>query len=157
MRIGELSKKTGCDVQTIRYYEREGLLPASARSDANYRIYGSDHLERLSFIRHCRALDMTLEEIRTLLRYRDSPNEACDAVNTLIDEHIEHVVTRIASLQELEKQLKALRVRCSLPRHAKDCGILQGLGDEDVRRPRRAARTKSYAELNRTHRRAARK
>lgn len=152
MRIGELSKKTGCDVQTIRYYEREGLLPASARSDANYRIYGNEHFERLSFIRHCRALDMTLEEIRTLLRYRDSPNEACDAVNTLIDEHIEHVITRIASLQELAKQLKTLRVRCSEPRRVKDCAILSGLSDESIPRPRRRSKSAGQVELEQAHR-----
>lgn len=155
MRIGELSKKIGCDVQTIRYYEREELLPASSRTEGNYRVYDDSHAERLSFIRHCRALDMTLEEIRALLLYRDSPNDACDAVNALIDEHIGHVATRIASLRKLEKQLKALRVRCNLPRHVKDCGILKGL--EDVSRPRRTRRTKAHAELNGTHRRAARK
>lgn len=129
MKIGELSKKTSCDVQTIRYYERAGLLSALARSDGNYRLYGEEHVSRLSFIRHCRSLDMALNEIRVLLRYRDSPDEACDEVNELIDEHIRQVVGRVSALVELEAQLKALRVRCSSARHAKDCEILKGLDD----------------------------
>lgn len=157
MRIGELSGKTGCDVQTIRYYEREGLLPASPRSEGNYRIYSDAHAERLSFILHCRALDMTLAEIRTLLHYRDSPDEACHAVNDLIDEHIGHVVTRIADLRKLEKQLKALRVRCNRPQRVKDCGILKGLGDEDAPAPRRTTRTKPHAGIDQTHAHSVRK
>ena len=67
MKIGELAKITDCQVETIRYYEREGLLPQAPRSESNYRIYGAEHTERLGFIRHCRSLDMTLEEIRVLL------------------------------------------------------------------------------------------
>ena len=64
MKIGELATLTGCPVETIRYYEREGLLPAPSRSAGNYRQYDTAHVERLSFIRHCRSLDMTQEEIR---------------------------------------------------------------------------------------------
>ncbi|EPN13687.1 MerR family transcriptional regulator, partial [Pseudomonas syringae pv. actinidiae ICMP 18804] len=91
MKIGELAKLTDTQVETIRYYEREGLLPAPARSDGNYRLYTQAHMERLSFIRNCRSLDMTLEEIRNLLNLRDSPQDQCESVNALIDEHIEHV------------------------------------------------------------------
>ena len=67
MKIGELAKATDCAVETIRYYERENLLPAPARSDGNYRLYTQAHVERLTFIRNCRTLDMTLDEIRSLL------------------------------------------------------------------------------------------
>lgn len=66
IKIGELAKRTGCEVVTIRYYEKEGLLPEPARSDGNFRLYGAAHVERLRFIRHCRSLDMSLSEIRTL-------------------------------------------------------------------------------------------
>jgi DNA-binding transcriptional MerR regulator len=62
-------------VETIRYYEREGLLREPSRSEGNYRLYTDTHIERLQFIRHCRSLDMTLEEIRNLLRFRDSLEE----------------------------------------------------------------------------------
>ena len=64
MRIGEVAQATGTSIETIRYYEREGLLPAPARSEGNYRIYEAAHVDRLLFIRHCRRLDMTQDEIR---------------------------------------------------------------------------------------------
>ncbi|WP_341521701.1 Cd(II)/Pb(II)-responsive transcriptional regulator [Pseudomonas sp. G.S.17] len=126
MKIGELAKLTDAQVETIRYYEREGLLPPPARSEGNYRLYTQAHVERLTFIRNCRGLDMTLEEIRSLLNLRDSPQDQCESVNALIDEHILHVNTRIASLQALQTQLLDLRERCSegAPDH---CGILDRL------------------------------
>ena len=70
MKIGELATASGTPVDTIRFYEREGLLPAPARSAANYRQYEAAHLERLQFIRHCRTLDMSLTQVRELLRVR---------------------------------------------------------------------------------------
>jgi Cd(II)/Pb(II)-responsive transcriptional regulator len=132
MRIGELAKQTHCRVETIRYYESTGLLPEPARSDANYRLYRRDHAERLRFIRHCRSLDMTLGEIRTLLKFRDAPEEDCREVNALLDEHIAHVVNRIEDLKELEQQLKGLRKMCVTVRSAKDCGILHELATTGV-------------------------
>ncbi|UFQ97520.1 Cd(II)/Pb(II)-responsive transcriptional regulator [Pseudomonas wenzhouensis] len=127
MKIGELAKKAGCQVETVRYYEREGLLPAPARSEGNYRLYGAAHLERLVFIRNCRTLDMTLEEIQCLLALRDLPHESCAGVNSLVDEHIEHVEARINSLLALREQLSELRDRCHGPQEAEDCGILRQL------------------------------
>lgn len=127
MKIGELAKLTGCQVETIRYYEREGLLPQPARSAANYRLYGEANVERLGFIRHCRALDMTLGEIRSLLDYHDHPQQPCGEVNALIDEHLTHVASRIAQLQALEKALVKLRARCNGESAASDCGILNEL------------------------------
>jgi Cd(II)/Pb(II)-responsive transcriptional regulator len=120
MKIGELARQTHCPVETIRYYEREGLLPPPARSGGNYRVYGAAHSERLTFIRNCRTLDMTLDEIRRLLALRDSPEDSCDSVNRLIDEHIEHVGARIASLQALQAQLVELRDGC----RASDAGAI---------------------------------
>jgi Cd(II)/Pb(II)-responsive transcriptional regulator len=98
MKIGELAQQAGCSVETIRYYEREGLLPLPGRTAGNYRHYDAAQLERLQLIRRCRSLDMTHDEIRTLLGYRDQPERDCDAVNVLIDEHIAHVRRRIAEL-----------------------------------------------------------
>lgn len=126
MKIGELAKLTDCQVETVRYYEREGLLPAPARSDGNYRVYTQAHVERLTFIRNCRSLDMTLEEIRSLLSLRDSPQDQCESVNALIDEHIQHVNARVASLQALQAQLLELRQRC-IDGTLEHCGILQQL------------------------------
>ena len=132
LRIGELGRATGVDVETIRYYEREGLLPKPGRSEGNYRIYGPMHLERLTFIRHCRGLDMTLDEIRTLLHFKESPEENCGEVNRLLDDHIGHVVRRIGELQALEKQLLELRGRCPDDRRASTCGILEGLSQSGI-------------------------
>jgi Cd(II)/Pb(II)-responsive transcriptional regulator len=126
MKIGELARLTDSQVETIRYYEREGLLPAPARTQGNYRTYTQAHVERLSFIRNCRSLDMTLEEIRSLLQLRDSPQDQCENVNALIDEHIEHVNARVASLQALQQQLLDLRRRCG-DGAADHCGILERL------------------------------
>lgn len=127
MRIGDLARATGMPVETIRYYERAGLLPAAARSDNNYRVYQPLHLERLAFIRQCRSLDMALDEIRALLALRDGPADDCAEVNGLLDAHIDHVAQRIRELRDLQKDLKALRARCTSPHPIADCGILNEL------------------------------
>lgn len=139
LKIGELARRSGCPVETIRYYEREDLVQAPLRSSGNYRIYGEKHLERLLFIRHCRHLDMTLDEVRRLLRFCDSPLESCFEVNALLDEHIGHVAERVAELQALEKRLKQLRRLCRQAQASKDCGILNELAHasaDDSRRSR---------------------
>lgn len=127
LKIGALAQHTGTQVETIRYYEREGLLPEPGRTQGNYRLYGLAHAERLRFIRHCRSLDMTLDEVRALLRLRDAPADNCGEVNALLDAHIGHVAERIGELQALERQLKSLRRRCRQSQAAGDCGILQEL------------------------------
>jgi Cd(II)/Pb(II)-responsive transcriptional regulator len=127
MKIGALAEATGTPVETIRFYEREGLLPPPARADNNYRVYLAAHAERLAFIRQCRNLDMTLDEIRALIALRESPAQDCGEVNALLDEHIGHVAHRIRELRALEKDLKSLRARCAAPHALADCGILNGL------------------------------
>jgi Cd(II)/Pb(II)-responsive transcriptional regulator len=127
MRIGDLAQTTGTAVATIRFYEREGLIPQARRSHNNYRVYSALHAERLGFIRQCRNLDMTLDEIRALLRLRDVPSQDCSEVNALLDEHIGHVTQRICELRALEKNLKLLRARCVSPHSIDACGILDGL------------------------------
>jgi Cd(II)/Pb(II)-responsive transcriptional regulator len=127
LRIGDLARQTRCQVETIRYYESEGLLPAPRRSASNYRLYGEEHVERLAFIRRCRSLDMALDEIRALLDFRDRPSADCEGVNRLLDEHIGHVATRMAELEALAKQLRRLRRLCRATQATKDCGIMQSL------------------------------
>lgn len=129
LKIGELAERTSCQVETIRYYERIGMLSAPMRSSNNYRTYGDAHVERLLFIRHCRALDMTLDEVRVLLDFRDHPDAACDGVNDMLDKHIGHVVERIASLSALEQQLRALRATCQAADASKACAILHALSE----------------------------
>lgn len=133
-RIGELAGSLGVPVETIRHYEHEGLLSKPARSEGNYRLYSQNERERLEFILNCRALDMTLQEIRSLLSLRDAPEQGCAEVNATLDEHIGHVAERIRLLRGLQAQLKALRTRCETPSKARDCGILQELSEPPRRR-----------------------
>jgi Cd(II)/Pb(II)-responsive transcriptional regulator len=130
-KIGQLATQTGSKVETIRYYEQQRLLPQPARSDGNYRLYGAGHVKRLQFIRHCRSLDMTLDEIRTLLDFRDTPDANCAGVNTLLDKHIGHVADRIRELKVLQTQLKQLRQQCHSVQSMMQCGILQELDKTD--------------------------
>jgi len=147
LKIGELARRTQCQAETIRFYEREGLLPAPTRTAANYRVYGRAHVERLAFIRNCRALDMTLDEIRQLLRFRDLPQDACDAAHALLDEHVAHVAARIAELQQLERELRSLRRQCQPARQEKACGILGELSHGAA-----GSRRKAGAHVRGTHR-----
>lgn len=131
MKIGELAGLAACRVETVRYYEREGLLPAPIRTEGNYRDYGPVHLERLTFIRQCRTLDIPLQEIRQLLEQRTHPEANCDQVNALIDRHIARIEQQMAALAELRSRLRVLRTGCNEagnPDHvAKHCGILSAL------------------------------
>ena len=127
MKIGELAAATDTAIATIRFYEREGLIAEPARTDANYRLYGPAHIQRLAFIRRCRSLDMSLDEVRILLRYLDRPAAGCDEVNAVLDEHIEHVALRVRELKLLEKQLRELRAHCNSQRKGQPCGILEQL------------------------------
>lgn len=132
MRIGELAQQTDTAAETIRYYEKEGLLPEPARTRNNYRQYGPQHRELLLFIRQCRTLDMSLQEIRVLLTVRDNPAASCTAANQVLDEHIEHVEIRLRELEELACQLRLLRSQCGSDSSAVDCGILQGLACDQL-------------------------
>lgn len=127
MRIGELGLATGVDTETIRYYERIGLLAPPARQPNGYRSYGGRHLERLAFIRHCRALDMPLADVRRLLDLLDRPQDDCGDVNRLIDEQLARVQARLRSMQALERQLEQLRGHCDATHATSECGILHEL------------------------------
>lgn len=127
MRIGELAAQTGCQVQTIRFYESEGLLQPPERSSNNYREYGQRHADRLSFIVRCRSLDMAHDEIRTLLQLQDDPKRSCDDVNALLEEHTHHVEQRIAELKALRKQLQEIRNACAGGVCIGDCGALESI------------------------------
>jgi Cd(II)/Pb(II)-responsive transcriptional regulator len=127
MRIGELARQAGVDVQTVRYYEREGLLEAPARTGSGYRVYGPAHLERLNFVRHCRSLDMPLAEIRRLIDLSSDRAVSCEQVNALVRGHLRRVQMKRKTLEELEKQLSALNAQCESGHRVADCGILEEL------------------------------
>jgi Cd(II)/Pb(II)-responsive transcriptional regulator len=124
MKIGELAARAGCDAQTVRFYEREGLLDELAREASGYRNYEEHHLTRLNFIRHCRSLDIPLPEVRQLLQFAASPDKSCGQVNDLLDRHIALVGQRVQVFLALQGQLVALRATCDGGgRHA--CAILE--------------------------------
>lgn len=127
MRIGELGQATGVDVETIRYYEKAGLLEEPSRLSNGYRSYSKAHLERLSFIRHCRALDIPLADIARLVDFMVHPSADCGDINGLIDQQINRVRARLASMQALENQLTTLRSRCDSTHFGLECGILHEL------------------------------
>ncbi len=127
LKIGDLARETGVSVETIRYYERMHLLQAPPRSEANYRLYGAPHRERIVFIRACRSLDISLNEIRALLELRASPEAGCDGVNRLLDTHIQAVEQRIRELHMLSRQLRDLRGACSSVDAVRHCKIIKAL------------------------------
>ena len=126
LKIGELAKATGCRVVTIRYYEKEGLLPRPERTGANYRLYGEEDVERLHFIRRCRLHGMNLTEIRDLLAFKDNPSVSCAWINELVEKHLADVEEQIASLEHLKTHLEALRQSCKGDR-GEGCGIIHSL------------------------------
>ena len=130
--------------------ERRGLLPVAARTSANYRLYSSSHRQRLAFIRHCRSLDMTLDEIAALLRFKDAPQANCDGVNALLSAHVGHVAQRIRELKALQKELRALRLQCANNQRATDCGFLHGL-DEAARLGAKPLAHEPPGHVHRTH------
>ncbi len=117
MKIGEIAQRSSCDIETIRYYEREGLLVKPAREANGYRRYDEGHLAQLNLIRHCRSLDISLSDIRILRNFQSNPELACDEVNQLIDNQIQRIHQQVESLRFLEQQLHALRDTCQANRH----------------------------------------
>ena len=111
--IGALSKTTNCNIETIRYYEREGLLPNPPRTDGGHRVYSEEHLKRLTFIRRSRQLGFTLEEVRRLLRMVDGGHYTCAEVKTLTLEHLCDIRGKLADLRKLERVLKDLADKCN--------------------------------------------
>ena len=125
LRIGEAAKHTGVSAANIRYYEKEGLLAPALRQDNDYRLYTEGDLHRLRFIRMCRAMDMSLDEVRTLLAL-DWENPAdCRAATRTIDAHLQHVRQRLKELRALEKELQALKVLCD--GHHAPCNLIAAL------------------------------
>ena len=113
MKIGQLSAKTNCKIETIRYYEHIGLLPEPGRSEGGYRIYNEDHLKRLAFIRRSRELGFTIEEIRALLNLVDGGVYTCGDIKAITMEHVESIRQKIADLKKLEKTLSRIASQCA--------------------------------------------
>jgi Cd(II)/Pb(II)-responsive transcriptional regulator len=128
MQIGELAKQAEMKVDTVRYYEKAGLLPPPPRQSNGYRDYATSHLQRLTFIRHCRDLDISLDEIRQMLDFITHPDADCITIDHLIENQLTRVRERIANLCALESQLLKLRSQCKDRKTVSECGILRELG-----------------------------
>lgn len=124
--IGGLSKHTGTNIETIRYYERVGLMPTPARSLGGYRLYGPDHLKRLNFIRRARVLGFSIGEVRTLLRLADERKRPCAEVRAVAEAHLTEVRAKIADLRRMERVLKATVARCAAGGRT-DCPLIVAL------------------------------
>jgi MerR family mercuric resistance operon transcriptional regulator len=124
--IGELSDRTGVKIETIRYYERIGLLPPPPRSAGRHRLYDDEHRQRLAFIRRARELGFSLDEVRALLVLSGKHGLACDEVKAITDEHIAEVRHKIRDLRKLERVLSNLAARCR-PNSVPECPILEAL------------------------------
>lgn len=127
MLIGELARQTECDIETIRYYEREGLLTPPPRTTSGYRRYSAIQLGELNFILHCRSLGMSLADIRRLGSFKQESGRDCGDINNLIDTQIQKVHRQLETLHLLEQQLLALRDKCHEHHAAAECGIFQTL------------------------------
>ena len=124
--IGSLSKATGCKVETIRYYERIGILPAPPRTNGGHRSFGDEHLKRLSFVRRSRELGFSLDEVRQMLRLVDGGDVTCEQVREITLEHLHDVQNKIADLKQMERTLKDTAARCA-GGEAPDCPIIDSL------------------------------
>ncbi len=126
MKIGELASATATNVETVRYYEKIGLLRPPARTAANYRAYGTEHLARLSFIRRARDLGFTLESVRELLALSDDKAQSCEAVDSVARLHLDEIDRKIVDLTSLRSELDRVIGSC---RHGTvaDCKIIETL------------------------------
>ncbi len=124
--IGILSKETGVKIETIRYYEKVGVLPAPPRTDGGYRVYDLNYLKRLKFIRRCRELGFTLEKISSLLRLVDSHNYTCNEIKDITSKQLSEVRHKISDLKRLEKILKEMTGKCEGGK-VPECPILDAL------------------------------
>lgn len=130
--IGQLARKTGCKVPTIRYYEQIGLVPEPQRSPGNLRLYGTTHVARLGFIQRCRELGFAQESIRELLALSDEPDRSCEAVATIAHTHLTDVNRRLARLEALKSELERMIERCAGGR-IEQCSIVEALADHAPR------------------------
>ncbi len=131
LAIGPLSKRTGCNIETIRYYERVGLLPAPVRSPGGYRLYGEQHLKRLTFIRRARALGFSIDEVRTLLRLADERKRPCAEARVVAAAHLEDVRAKIADLRAMQRVLSATVAKCANGKRS-DCPLIEALYRQDT-------------------------
>jgi Cu(I)-responsive transcriptional regulator len=126
LTIGRLARATGTNVETIRFYEKSGILPAPARTDGNYRSYDPAHLNRLSFVRRARDLGFSLDEVKALLKLSDDQNQSCAAVDNIAKKHRDEVERKIRDLEALKSELDRIIDECTCGTVA-ECRIIESL------------------------------
>ena len=126
MTIGQLAKATGTAVETVRYYEKIGLLPKVARTSGNYRSYGGGEADRLGFVRRARDLGFSIEQVRALLSLADDRERECGEVDRLAKEHLAEVDRKIAGLKALRSELSTVIEKCQSGTVG-ECRILKAL------------------------------
>lgn len=131
LTIGALARESGCSVQTIRYYEKIGLMPPAARTAGNQRAYDRPHADRLVFIRHARDLGFSLDAIRELLDLVDRPAQSCAAVDGIARAHLAAVEARIARLQSLKTELERMIETCA-GGTVGECRVIEVLGAREA-------------------------
>lgn len=129
--IGQIAKAGNCQVQTIRYYEQIGLIPAPERTAGNQRIYRQAHRDRLNFIRHSRELGFSLDQIREILALSDNPDHSCTDVDVIARSHLADVDSKIKRLQGMKKELKRMIEQCAGDQVA-DCRIIEVLSNHSL-------------------------
>ena len=129
--ISDLAKKTQLSSDTIRFYEKKQLIKASFRAENNYKYYDDETLKRLIFIKRCRSLDMTLHEISQLTEQIQYPKIDCQIIDQLIEEHIQHIETKIKELTSFKSQLYELRQSCTSNTTIDHCQIVKNLGKSE--------------------------
>jgi Cd(II)/Pb(II)-responsive transcriptional regulator len=130
--IGELAKETGVKVVTIRYYEQVRVLPPPERTQGNYRTYSREHAKRLRFIRRCRDLGFSLDEIRDLLRLSSEDAQSCADVCLIAERHLEAVQEKIADLNRLASELRSISASCNGNRPMAECRIIEALSSNQM-------------------------
>lgn len=128
LAIGALSRRSGVHIETIRYYERIGILPKPPRTQGGHRVYGQDHLKRLSFVRRSRELGFTLDEVRGLLELVDGGRYTCAEVKTITLNHLADVRHKIADLRRLGRTLSEMAGKCKGGK-VPDCPVIDALFD----------------------------
>lgn len=131
MRIGELAEATGSNSETIRYYEKIGLLPRPGRTDSNYRDYSVTDVERLSFIRHARGLGFELADIRSLIELAEHPERDCGEVDAIASRHLAAVESKIARLDRLRVELGRMLAQCR-GGTVSSCRIMKVMADHEL-------------------------
>lgn len=113
LSIGKVAARTGCNIETIRFYEKEGLLPPPGRTEGGHRLYTTEMVGRLVFVRRCRELGFSMAEIRQLLSLVDGDQVSCERVKDIADQHLLDIRSKIADLRKMERTLRDLSSQCS--------------------------------------------